>query len=100
MEDYLNHTTPHISPSPNTKHFHGYYLVIPIVLVTLVALAMIIYYKRKYQSDELRHRLIPMYTYDPAEQDDNDLDYFSEDEGAKASLRKYGRLFIDSEVEN
>lgn len=78
----MNHTTPHVSPSVNTKDLQGYYALIPFVLITVLgcALAVAIYFKRRYRSDELRHRLIPMYSYDPAEQDEYDLEYSNRDD--------------------
>ncbi|KAJ0069188.1 hypothetical protein NL108_003123 [Boleophthalmus pectinirostris] len=99
MEDYLNHTTPYVSPSPHNND-HAYFLLIPIVLVMLVVVAMGLYYKSRYLADELRHRLIPMYTYDPAEQDEDDLQYGSEDETEKEPLHRYGRLTLNSESGN
>ncbi|KAM4885398.1 LOW QUALITY PROTEIN: small integral membrane protein 29 [Sylvia borin] len=42
----------------------------PFLLLTLVGalLAAVMYVKKKRRSDRLRHRLLPMYSYDPAEE--------------------------------
>ncbi|KAK7890901.1 hypothetical protein WMY93_022864 [Mugilogobius chulae] len=105
METNLNHTTAYVSPSThaatstNAQNSHGFYALIPIVLATLVALVMLMYFKRKSQLDELRHRMLPLYRYDPAEHDEHeDLNYDSEeDEGKKGLLHKYGRLSVNSD---
>ncbi|KAM7032821.1 small integral membrane protein 29 [Acridotheres tristis] len=42
----------------------------PFLLLTLLGalLAAVMYVKKKRRSDRLRHRLLPMYSYDPAEE--------------------------------
>ncbi|XP_053943786.1 small integral membrane protein 29 isoform X2 [Cuculus canorus] len=46
------------------------YVLGPFLLVTLLgaALAMMMYIQKKRRFDRLRHRLLPMYSYDPAEE--------------------------------
>ncbi|CAL1594963.1 unnamed protein product [Knipowitschia caucasica] len=95
MENYLNYTTG-APPSPQSKDNTGIYclILIPIVLIALAILATVFYLKkRKRRSDELRHRLVPVYMYDPAEQDQDDLNYDSEQEVEKP-LQRYGRLSV------
>ncbi|KAM9855034.1 small integral membrane protein 29-like [Aulostomus maculatus] len=72
----FNHTTPHTSPTIPVGAFRGYYLLIPFVLLTLTGcvVAMVFYIKRRVRLDELRHRLIPLYSYDPAEEEDDHWD--------------------------
>uniref|UniRef100_A0A3B5AZI4 Small integral membrane protein 29 n=1 Tax=Stegastes partitus TaxID=144197 RepID=A0A3B5AZI4_9TELE len=71
--EHLNTTTPNISPPNNKPEFPGYYVLIPFVLLTLVGciVAVVCYIRRRSRLDELRHRLIPMYTYDPTEEQDD-----------------------------
>ncbi|XP_035807613.2 small integral membrane protein 29-like [Amphiprion ocellaris] len=71
--EHLNHTTHHISPPNNKPEFPGYYALIPFVLLTLTGciVAAVCYIRRRVRLDELRHQLIPMYTYDPAEEQDD-----------------------------
>ncbi|XP_034391494.1 uncharacterized protein C3orf18 homolog isoform X2 [Cyclopterus lumpus] len=69
---YSNHTTLHIS-TPNSKPgFPGYYALISFVLLTLIGcvVAMVVYIRRRSRLDELRHRLIPLYSFDPTEDRD------------------------------
>nr|XP_040018699.1 uncharacterized protein C3orf18 homolog isoform X1 [Gasterosteus aculeatus aculeatus] len=65
-EMHFNYT---ISPSKPNPGFPGYYALIPFVLLTLIGcvMALVVYVRRKSRLDELRHRLIPLYSYDPAE---------------------------------
>lgn len=67
-----NHTTTHISPPHKSPEFPGYYAIIPLVLLTLIGcvVAMVFYLRRRIRLDELRHRLIPLYTYDPTEEEE------------------------------
>ncbi|KAK2842451.1 hypothetical protein Q5P01_012651 [Channa striata] len=64
----FNTTTPHISP-PKPR-FPGYYILILFVLLILTgcAVAVVIYIRRRSRLAELRHRLIPQYSYDPTEE--------------------------------
>ncbi|KAI3371180.1 hypothetical protein L3Q82_023812, partial [Scortum barcoo] len=68
-ETFFNSTTPHISPSNHKPGFPGFYALIPFVLLMLIGcvVAMVFYIRRRARLDELRHRLIPLYSYDPAE---------------------------------
>ncbi|KAG7231118.1 hypothetical protein INR49_027158, partial [Caranx melampygus] len=75
-ETLFNNTTttatPVTSPLNHKPGFPGYYALIPLVLLILIGcvVALVIYLRRKARLDELRHRLIPLYSYDPAEQQD------------------------------
>uniref|UniRef100_A0A672ID41 Small integral membrane protein 29 n=1 Tax=Salarias fasciatus TaxID=181472 RepID=A0A672ID41_SALFA len=64
----LNGTTPHISPPVPKPEFPGYYALVPLVLLILVGGAVAVV---RIPLEELRHRLIPLYTYDPAEDEDD-----------------------------
>uniref|UniRef100_A0A8V5HGK4 Uncharacterized protein n=1 Tax=Melopsittacus undulatus TaxID=13146 RepID=A0A8V5HGK4_MELUD len=61
-----NSTAP---PAPGADPMVGYVLG-PFVLVTLLGavLAAVMYVQKKRRFDRLRHRLLPMYSYDPAEE--------------------------------
>ncbi|KAK5867181.1 hypothetical protein PBY51_011696 [Eleginops maclovinus] len=56
------------------------------------------YFRRKSRLDELRHRMIPLYTYDAAEEQDqwDDADR-EEDEELAEPLYKKGKLSFSSE---
>ncbi|XP_029379491.1 uncharacterized protein C3orf18 homolog [Echeneis naucrates] len=71
-EMHFNHTTPHISTLQPEPGIPGYYALIPFALLILIgcAAAVVIYIRKKSRLDELRHRLIPLYSYDPAEVQD------------------------------
>ncbi|KAJ8391102.1 hypothetical protein AAFF_G00097230 [Aldrovandia affinis] len=62
-----NITTPDLQPS--TPRGGPLYILIPFLAVTLLGIlvAMGIYLRRRLRIDELRHRLIPMYSYHPDE---------------------------------
>lgn len=98
-EMYANHTTPHISPPDHKPGFRGYYALIPFVIVTVIGcvVAMVVYIRRRSRLDELRHRLIPLYTYDPAEEQDwKDYTKEDEDEELAEPLYKMGKLSLSS----
>ncbi|KAM9375607.1 small integral membrane protein 29-like [Pholidichthys leucotaenia] len=78
---HINHTTPHVSPS-HKPVFPGTYALIPFILLLLIGcgLAMAFYIRRRIKLDDLRHRLIPLYTYDPAEEEDDWGDAGGEDD--------------------
>ncbi|XP_047230403.1 small integral membrane protein 29 [Girardinichthys multiradiatus] len=46
------------------------YVLVPLLLITIagIATALIVYLRRKRRVDRLRHQLLPVYTYDPAEE--------------------------------
>lgn len=45
------------------------YVLVPVLLITVAGIAaLIIYLRRKRRIDRLRHQLLPVYTYDPAEE--------------------------------
>ncbi|XP_039987891.1 uncharacterized protein LOC120792702 isoform X2 [Xiphias gladius] len=71
-EMHFNHSTPQISPLNPKPGFPGYYALIPFVLLILIGcmVAVVVYIRRKSRLNELRHRLIPLYSYDPAEDQD------------------------------
>ncbi|XP_019934389.1 small integral membrane protein 29-like [Paralichthys olivaceus] len=95
-EMYFNHTTPNISPTNPTPGFPTYSVLIPFVLLTLIgcAAAVVLYIRKKSRLDELRHRLIPLYTYDPAEDEWRDADM--EDQELAEPLYKEGTLSFSS----
>ncbi|MGH0130367.1 UNVERIFIED_CONTAM: hypothetical protein FKN15_012317 [Acipenser sinensis] len=45
------------------------YVLIPVAAVIIVGITglLAIYFRRKKRLDQLRHQLIPVYTYDPSE---------------------------------
>ncbi|XP_029008690.1 small integral membrane protein 29-like [Betta splendens] len=73
MMGHSNHTTPHISPPQPQAGFHGYYGLIAAALLVAAGCAAlaVVCFRRRSRSDELRHRLIPVYSYDPAEVEDD-----------------------------
>ncbi|XP_074488663.1 small integral membrane protein 29-like [Sebastes fasciatus] len=95
-----NNTTPHISPlKPKPAGSPGFYALIPIVLLILIgcAVAVVCYFRRRSRLDELRHRLIPLYNYDPAEEQDEWVDTSREEEEELAEpLFKVGKLSFSS----
>lgn len=95
-EMQFNHTTAHISPLNPKPGYSGYYALIPSILLMLIgcAVAMVYYIKRRSRSNELRHRLIPLYSYDPAEEQDNwwDAGKENEEEELAEPLHKKGKL--------
>ncbi|XP_074534143.1 small integral membrane protein 29-like [Halichoeres trimaculatus] len=100
-EMQLNHTTAHILPPSDKPGFPGYYVLIPFLLLTLAGcvLAMVVYIRRRKRLDELRHRLIPLYSYDPAEQEDEWGDGDKEDdEGLAEPLYKEGKLYLSTDL--
>ncbi|XP_065138662.1 small integral membrane protein 29 [Paramisgurnus dabryanus] len=46
------------------------YVLVPFFLITLIGIvaAVVMYIRRKRRIDRLRHQLLPVYTYDPAEE--------------------------------
>ncbi|XP_061546013.1 small integral membrane protein 29 [Phyllopteryx taeniolatus] len=63
----MNSTTP--SPTINGDVAVGYVLV-PFFLITIIgiAVAVILYIRKKQRLDRLRHQLLPIYSYDPSEE--------------------------------
>ncbi|XP_077372004.1 small integral membrane protein 29-like isoform X2 [Festucalex cinctus] len=72
---YYNQTASHVSPTNANRGFVVYALI-PFGILTLLvsAAALVVFIKRRMRLDELRHRLIPVYSYDPAEEDHHWLD--------------------------
>ncbi|XP_071351693.1 small integral membrane protein 29-like [Trachinotus anak] len=98
-EMYFNRTTPHISPLNPKPGFPGYYALIPFVLLILIGcvVAVVVYIRRKSRLDELRHRLIPLYSYDPAEEQDwSEGGREDEEEELAEPLYKEGKLSFSS----
>ncbi|KAM7396918.1 hypothetical protein PAMP_019923 [Pampus punctatissimus] len=95
---HFNHTTTHISTPIPATGFRGYYLLIPFVLLTLIGsvVAVIVYIKRKSRLDELRHRLIPLYTYDPTEEEEWGRSDREDEEELVEPLYKEGKLTFTS----
>ncbi|XP_011474269.1 uncharacterized protein C3orf18 homolog [Oryzias latipes] len=85
MEVNKNDTTAFMPSGDQKPGFPGYYTLIPLVLLTLIGsiLAAVIYVKKKSRLEELRHRLIPLYSYDPAEEQEEWGDAGREDEDAE-----------------
>ncbi|XP_055045070.1 small integral membrane protein 29 [Misgurnus anguillicaudatus] len=46
------------------------YVLVPFFLITVIGIvaAVVMYIRRKRRIDRLRHQLLPVYTYDPAEE--------------------------------
>ncbi|XP_075030285.1 small integral membrane protein 29 isoform X1 [Calonectris borealis] len=65
----MNNTTAPTAPGTAGDSLVGYVLG-PFLLVTLLGaiLAAVMYVQKKRRFDRLRHRLLPMYSYDPAEE--------------------------------
>ncbi|KAF1386886.1 hypothetical protein PFLUV_G00099510 [Perca fluviatilis] len=97
-EMHFNSTTPHISPPNHKPGFPGYYALIPFVLLILIGcvLAMVVYIRRKSRLDELRHRMIPLYSYDAAEEQEEWKDAGREEEELTEPLYKEGKLLFSS----
>nr|XP_046249417.1 uncharacterized protein LOC124061545 isoform X2 [Scatophagus argus]XP_046249418.1 uncharacterized protein LOC124061545 isoform X2 [Scatophagus argus] len=99
-EMLFNHTTPHISPSDPKPAFRRYFVLIPFVVLTLIGcvVAMVVYMKRRSRLEELRHRLIPLYSYDPTEEQDGweQSDNVDEEEELTEPLYKEGKLSFSS----
>ncbi|XP_047453191.1 small integral membrane protein 29-like [Mugil cephalus] len=81
----MNHTTPHVSPTSSRPGFPGYYALIPFVLLILSGciVALVLYIRWKSRLDDLRHRLIPLYNYDPTEERE---DWGDDDRGEEEEL--------------
>ncbi|XP_026168120.1 uncharacterized protein C3orf18-like [Mastacembelus armatus] len=97
---YPNQTTPHFSPLTPKPGFHGYYALIGFVLLILTGCvaAVVVYIRRKSRINEMRHRLIPLYTYDPAEEEKGwgDANRGEEDELVEPLFKK-GKLIVSSD---
>ncbi|XP_036856668.1 small integral membrane protein 29 isoform X2 [Manis javanica] len=65
----MSNTTVPSAPQTNSDSMVGYVLG-PFLLITLVGavVAVIMYVQKKKRVDRLRHHLLPMYSYDPAEE--------------------------------
>ncbi|XP_034736221.1 small integral membrane protein 29-like [Etheostoma cragini] len=98
-EMHFNTTTPHISPPNHKSGFPGYYAPLPFVLLILIGcvLAMVVYIRRRRSRlGELRHRMIPLYSYDAAEEEEEWEDSGREEEELNEPLYKEGKLFFSS----
>ncbi|XP_070829232.1 small integral membrane protein 29-like [Chaetodon trifascialis] len=94
-EMHFNYTTPLISTHNPKPGFPGYYALVLFVLLLLIGciVAVVVYIRRRSRLDELRHRLIPLYSYDPAEQEDwGDGGVEDEEEELAEPLYKEGKL--------
>lgn len=67
--DVMSNTTVPNAPQTNSDSMVGYVLG-PFFLITLigVVVAVVMYIQKKKRVDRLRHHLLPMYSYDPAEE--------------------------------
>ncbi|XP_015242838.1 PREDICTED: uncharacterized protein C3orf18 homolog [Cyprinodon variegatus] len=96
----MNQTTTFPS-TPNIKpEFPGYYALIPLIVLTLSGciVALVFYIRKRRRMDELRHRLIPLYTYDPAEAQEDWGDYDNDTEEDLAEpLCKESQLSLTSD---
>ncbi|XP_037833975.1 small integral membrane protein 29-like [Kryptolebias marmoratus] len=96
-----NHTTPLTSAPHNKPTFSGYYALIPLLLLTVIGciVAVVCYLKRRSRLDELRHRLIPLYSYDPTEVEEewDEADKRNEEEELAEPLYKEARLSFPSD---
>uniref|UniRef100_A0A9L0SWD1 Small integral membrane protein 29 n=1 Tax=Equus caballus TaxID=9796 RepID=A0A9L0SWD1_HORSE len=65
----MRNTTVPNAPQANSDSMVGYVLG-PFFLITLVGVvvAVVMYVQKKKRVDRLRHHLLPMYSYDPAEE--------------------------------
>ncbi|XP_064029516.1 small integral membrane protein 29 isoform X2 [Pogoniulus pusillus] len=65
----MSNATAPTAPGTTGDSLVGYVLG-PFLLVTLLGavLAVVMYVQKKRRFDHLRHRLLPMYSYDPAEE--------------------------------
>ncbi|XP_052019340.1 small integral membrane protein 29 [Apodemus sylvaticus] len=65
----MSNTTVPNAPQANSDSMVGYVLG-PFFLITLVGVvvAVVMYVQKKKRVDRLRHHLLPMYSYDPAEE--------------------------------
>ncbi|KAM8988232.1 small integral membrane protein 29 [Ara ararauna] len=65
----MSNATAPTAPGAAGDSLVGYVLG-PFVLVTLLGavVAAVMYIQKKRRFDRLRHRLLPMYSYDPAEE--------------------------------
>ncbi|KAG7522427.1 hypothetical protein JOB18_021940 [Solea senegalensis] len=94
-EMLFNLTTPKISPLlPNPG-----YIIAPCVILILIGcvVAVVAYMRTKSRLDELRHRLIPLYSYDPAEAEDWREEGRSDDEELTEPLYTEGKLSLSSD---
>ncbi|KAF7663975.1 hypothetical protein LDENG_00192840 [Lucifuga dentata] len=90
----LNTTISPISPPNPSSGFAAYYTLIPLVLIALMGCVVVLVVcirRRRRRLDHLRHTLIPKYTYDPTEQEDNWGDA-SEEERLNEPLYTNGKL--------
>ncbi|XP_077570154.1 small integral membrane protein 29 isoform X2 [Stigmatopora nigra] len=63
----MNSTTP--SPIINGDVAVGYVLISFIIITIIgIAVAVILYIRKKRRLDRLRHQLLPIYSYDPSEE--------------------------------
>uniref|UniRef100_A0A8C7AZL9 Small integral membrane protein 29 n=1 Tax=Neovison vison TaxID=452646 RepID=A0A8C7AZL9_NEOVI len=65
----MSNTTVPNAPQANSDSMVGYVLG-PFFLITLVGVVVVVvmYVQKKKRVDRLRHHLLPMYSYDPAEE--------------------------------
>lgn len=95
----LNHTTTTAGSTSPAAGSGLYYALVPAVLLTLLGcvVAAVVYMRRRWRLDELRHRLLPLYSYDPAEEQEWwDRGDGGEDEELKEPLYEEGRLLFSA----
>ncbi|XP_062924490.1 uncharacterized protein C3orf18 homolog [Mobula hypostoma] len=65
-------TTATLLPNVETGRSRMGLVLVPIGVVTIIALtvAMVLYIRKRKRLEKLRHQLMPMYNFDPAEEQD------------------------------
>uniref|UniRef100_UPI00398EE530 small integral membrane protein 29 n=1 Tax=Pristiophorus japonicus TaxID=55135 RepID=UPI00398EE530 len=65
----MNNSSTAMPPADESNAVAGFVLV-PFFLLTLIGftVAMVLYIQKRRRLDELRHQLLPVYTYDPTEE--------------------------------
>ncbi|XP_041836902.1 uncharacterized protein C3orf18 homolog isoform X1 [Melanotaenia boesemani] len=63
-------------------------LLVPLGIITVIGLAVVImlYVRKRKRLEKLRHQLMPMYNFDPAEEQDDLLEQELLDHGREGSL--------------
>ncbi|XP_028662901.1 small integral membrane protein 29-like [Erpetoichthys calabaricus] len=90
-------TTDTVLAKPSYRATIHYILIVAIAVLTLgILLILVIYFRKRKRLDQLRHKLIPVYTYDPSEDYGDDLD--STDEELMDEQQFNGRLLLRNSI--